>query len=72
MAGALSQLGRSEEAILQLKESLRISPDNPNFHNNIGAELLKLGKIEQAITHFKKALQLNPNSPSAQNNLKYA
>jgi Flp pilus assembly protein TadD len=55
-----------------LEESLRISPNNPDLHNNIGAELLKLGKIEGAIPHFRRALQLKPDSPSAQNNLRVA
>jgi Flp pilus assembly protein TadD len=72
LAGALSQLGRSEEAIAHLEASLRTNPDNPSFHNNLGTELMKVGRIEQAVAHFRKALQLNPDYSSAQNNLRYA
>lgn len=65
----LAEKGRSEDAILQFEESLRIDPGYAKAHNNIGTEMEKLGRTNSAIVHFMEALKLRPDYVLAHNNI---
>ena len=43
LAGALDQVGRGTEARLHYLEAIRLGPDNPEAHYNIGVHFLKNG-----------------------------
>ena len=63
---------KTEEAIAQYREAIRIKPDFVDVYNNWGIALLKEGKTQEAITRFEKALELKPDYADARNNLEVA
>ena len=52
--------GRTEEAIFNLSEALRLNPRYSAAHKTLGHVLYDQGKPEEAIERFKKALEINP------------
>ncbi|KAA3612757.1 MAG: hypothetical protein DWQ01_03365 [Planctomycetota bacterium] len=61
-----------EEAAFQAREAVRLDPDYPLAHNNLGEALRRMQKLEGeggAIDHFEIALSLDPNNLNAQRNL---
>jgi protein O-mannosyl-transferase len=66
---ALEQTGRTNEALVQYQEALRIDPNRPTVHNNIANLLSATGQRQPALLHYEKALQLKPNAPLAHLNL---
>lgn len=52
--------GRTEEAIFNLSEALRLNPRYSAAHKTLGHILYNQGKPEEAIEHFKKTLEINP------------
>ena len=52
--------GRTEEAIFNLSEALRLNPRYSAAHKTLGHVLYDQGKPEEAIEHFKKTLEINP------------
>jgi predicted AlkP superfamily phosphohydrolase/phosphomutase/Flp pilus assembly protein TadD len=61
LAGALGALGRYDESLQQLGESIRISPLNPEAYHNRGVLFEKQGKTEQAIVEYRAALRYSPS-----------
>jgi Flp pilus assembly protein TadD len=59
------QPGQLDEAVAQLNEALRISPDFEDALVNLAFALLKAGQPEQAAVHCTHALQLNPRNAQA-------
>jgi len=66
---ALNGLGRSEEAVRHLEESLRIKPLYTDAHNNLGIALQTLGRLDEAMTHYQEALRIRPDLANVHNNL---
>ena len=66
---ALSDLGRSEEAMAHYFEALRIKPNYVKAHYNLSLEYVSRGQISQAITQLYETLWLSPTEPSVHNNL---
>ena len=62
---ALVRQGRSGSAVKRLKHTLRMFPDFPQAHEELGNALLAQNKPEMAIESFKKAIELNTENPSA-------
>jgi Flp pilus assembly protein TadD len=58
-----------DEAISQYREDLKLSPDDPEGHNNLGVVLFQKGNRNEAITQFQEALRLKPDYANAQKNL---
>jgi Flp pilus assembly protein TadD len=58
-----------DEAISQYREDLKLSPDDPEGHNNLGAVLFQKGNLNEAITQFQEALRLKPDYANARKNL---
>ncbi len=57
------------DAIKELREAVRIKPNDADAHNNLGLALKRNGDLNGAILEYRQAVQLNPKLASAQNNL---
>src|SRR5690349_7811961 len=53
--------GRIEEAIVYLKEAVKISPEDADVQYTIGLAYYQKRNIEESIGCFQKAIQINPN-----------
>ena len=62
---SLIRQGRSGAAVKRLKHTLRMFPDFPQAHEELGNALLGQNKPEKALESFKKATELNPNNADA-------
>ena len=60
---ALSQIGKTQEAISQYEQALQIKPDYPEVHIDLGIALAQTGSIEEAIAHYELALRIIPITP---------
>ncbi len=58
---AMLQQGRTEEAIDQFRESLRINAVNEFAEDGLGDALLQQGHTEEAIVHFRASSQIDPS-----------
>ena len=65
LAVALDRLGRREEAMRQWNEALKLKPDSPNIHLQLGVSYLRRGDTGSAQEHFRTALAHNPNPADA-------
>jgi Flp pilus assembly protein TadD len=65
----LAAQGRTDEAIEQYRQALKIYPDYAEAENNLGTALLSQEKIEDAAAHFQRAVEINSNFAEAYNNL---
>jgi tetratricopeptide (TPR) repeat protein len=66
--GALSNLGRHEEAMQYIDRALAIEPNNVNALTNKGITLAGSGRYEEAIGSFDRVLKIDPNySPALVN-----
>ena len=54
-------LGEFQEAVASCTEAVRIRPNNPNAHNNLGLALAGLGKWHEALASYDQALWLQPD-----------
>ena len=61
--------GRTEEAVSEYTEALRISPRYADAHYNLGLAWARTGRRDEAIDQFEQALKLKPEFPEAHNNL---
>jgi Tfp pilus assembly protein PilF len=61
--------GRSELALEQLQEALRIKPDFADVQWQVGQILASQGRLDEAIEHYRTALELKPGLGEALNNL---
>src|SRR5262249_9703549 len=66
---ALLAKGRTDEAIAEYREALRINKDYAAAHNGIGTALMRKRQLDDAIAAFREALRLNPDDPEAHYNL---
>lgn len=53
---------RPEEALAAFRESLRLEPNDPTTHSNIGATLIGLNRPAEAVVEFREAVKLNPKT----------
>ena len=61
--------GQYPEAIREIEEALRLVPEFPDLHNQLGLALGMNGDREQSVAAFRRALELNPNYLEARLNL---
>jgi tetratricopeptide (TPR) repeat protein len=66
---ALSDQGRTDEAIAQYREALRLKPDYAEAHSNLGSSLGQQGKLTEACEHWEAALRIKPDMAEAHYNL---
>jgi predicted O-linked N-acetylglucosamine transferase (SPINDLY family) len=64
-----NQAGRHQLAIDCLREVLRIRPESPEVHNNLGVTLAQQGHLADAVVAFQMAARLKPDYAEAHNNL---
>ena len=69
LTDALTAAGRSDEAMAEFRELLRINPDNATAHYNYGIHLKNRGKLKEAIYEYGEAIRLNPGNAEAHCNL---
>ena len=68
----LAREGRMAEAVAQLNEVLRLTPDSAEAHSNLGGVLLMAGQAEKSVSYFRTALRLKPGLAAAEDNLRRA
>jgi tetratricopeptide (TPR) repeat protein len=64
LANALSEKGKSEEAIENYRKALQLNPKSALRHTNLAWELKKANQFNEALEHFSEALRLKPDSVS--------
>lgn len=65
----LLKLGKTDEALGQLKEAINLQPENPTFNYNLGLLYVQKKDYEQAKTYAKKAYGLGFPLPGLKNKL---
>jgi tetratricopeptide (TPR) repeat protein len=65
----LLHLGKTQEAITQLQQAVRLDPDYVEAHYNLGVVLEQTGNIQEAIGHYEQALRLEPDLTEVRNAL---
>ncbi|MDH2430733.1 tetratricopeptide repeat protein [Sphaerisporangium sp. TRM90804] len=68
-AQVLGMMGRLEESLEDYTAVVRLDPDFPEHHFNVGNILRRLGREEEAIAAYRRALSLSPPFPEAYYNL---
>ena len=58
-----------ERKIEELKQTIRINPDDADAHANLGAAYEIAGKSYKAIKSYKRAIRINPDNAEAHFNL---
>jgi tetratricopeptide (TPR) repeat protein len=58
-----------DEALAHFEHALRLKPDEPEVHNNLGSILRGMGRLQEAVDHLQVALRLDPNYFDAHHNL---
>ncbi|MGZ5442430.1 MAG: sulfatase-like hydrolase/transferase [Thermoanaerobaculia bacterium] len=66
---ALSDQGKVEEGVVQLRRSLELDPNNAPAMQNIGIIALRANDVAAAERHLNAALALNPRLPLSLNSL---
>lgn len=69
LAAICGMQGRLNESVQLLAEALRVNPDHPDAHNNLGSALKGLGDLDGAIASYREAVRLNPSFVDAHQNL---
>ena len=60
-----AQLGNFDLAIESLAHSVRLSPANEMYRNNLAFALWKQGRLEEAVHEYQTVLMYNPNDATA-------
>jgi Flp pilus assembly protein TadD len=66
---AFYQQGRTDDALAQFREAVRINPADEEAQNDLGLALSRQGRIDEGIAQYREALRINPAYPEAHNNL---
>ena len=64
-----AQTKKFEDASNLFNKAIKIKPDIPDLHNNLGLVYRELGKFEKSLESFNKALELNSKFAIAYNNI---
>ncbi len=65
LAVALHRAGRVREAVARMRQRVRLRPDVPGFHHDLGLALVELGEAAEAIAAFERAVALQPDFVAA-------
>lgn len=66
-ACTLDAQGKSQEALHEFDEAIRLRPSNAEAYNDKALTLMKLGRNQEAITFFERSLQIRPTSGASRN-----
>jgi Flp pilus assembly protein TadD len=69
---ALVDLGRPDEAELELRTAILLRPTDSTSRNALGDLLMREGHVEAAIEAYQQAVQLAPEEPSCRLSLSRA
>ena len=69
LAVRYAEVGQVALAEQELREAIRLAPDFPDAHYNLGSVLQAQGSIRQAIGAYRRAIALDPTYAEAHNNL---
>jgi tetratricopeptide (TPR) repeat protein len=69
LAVALSTLGRSQEALAQMKEAARLEPKQPEYVYKLALAWNEVGELDQAIHGLEATVRLEPRHSRAWYNL---
>jgi Flp pilus assembly protein TadD len=72
LALVLERTLRSDEALEQHREALRLEPGSARLHNNLGFALLFRGRAADAIPVLEEGLRIAPTDVRLRNNLGFA
>ncbi|MCL6434693.1 MAG: J domain-containing protein [Leptolyngbyaceae cyanobacterium HOT.MB2.61] len=64
-AEALAEKGNFAQAILELRDALKIEPNNSRCHSLLGVIHLRQNQLPMARVHINKALQIDPQNEMA-------
>ena len=67
--GILEAGTHKDEAIAHFEQALRLKPDNPEVHNNLGSTLRGMGRLQESMNHLQEAVRLDPGYFDARHNL---
>ncbi|MGL5508018.1 MAG: tetratricopeptide repeat protein, partial [Microcoleaceae cyanobacterium] len=68
-AKSLAQSGQLDEAIAHYQEVIKLQPDLPETHCQIGIHLKQQGKWQEALSYLERAIELCPNYSTAYQHL---
>lgn len=63
------KLGDNKKFKEKLEEAIKLNPDEPTLHYNVGVMNMEQNNIESAIKSFKIAIELKPDYADAYNNI---
>jgi tetratricopeptide (TPR) repeat protein len=69
LAVALSQLGRPDEAVVQLEAACKVAPREAIYHYRLGLALNEAGRLDAAVKALAEAVKLDPDFAQAWYNL---
>ena len=69
LAEVLARQGKTDEAIAEYREALRIVPAQADWRNNLGLLYVEKGMVMEAMGQFAIATRLQPGLADAHNNL---
>lgn len=70
LSGVFAHLaGKQAFALAMLEKSVRLAPENAQFHYNLGVVYGVLTRLEEAAQHYRQALSRQPEHVAALNNL---
>lgn len=72
LSAALNSTDDPLTAMEELKESIKILPNLPHLHTNLGIINLSLSRADDAIACFRKALEINPRFSHARSSMLFA
>jgi tetratricopeptide (TPR) repeat protein len=64
LAKLLNTLNRAAEAEPPLSEALKIEPDSPPAHYELGRALFLLGRLQDSLSQLREAIRLDPDNSS--------
>lgn len=68
-AARAERAAESADKLFHLRRALRLCPDHPNFHNELGEVYVALQRTQDAEYEFKEALRLDSGHVAARENL---
>ena len=69
LGAVFKKLGRVDESLLPMQESVSLSPRDAEAHCNLGNTLKELGKLDDAEASYRRAIALKPDHGEAHSNL---